>query len=222
MSSILRKQIVALTGIALIGFVIVHMSGNLLIFFGPEAFNHYSEKLREMGAALWAARAVLLVAFIVHIWLTVSIVLHNRSARGSRYEVKSHKRDDAGFARKTMIYTGLIVLVFVVLHLMDFTFPLKEGPRTMIPGIDDENLQLYGLVWASFLKPWRAILYILAMILVGLHLSHGLQSLVQTLGFRHEKYTPMIQKASIALGIIIAVGFSMVPIYINIVRTPNL
>jgi succinate dehydrogenase / fumarate reductase cytochrome b subunit len=222
MSSIVKKQIVAVTGIALVGFVLVHMAGNFTLFLGPNAFNGYSEKLHHLGALLWVARGGLLAAVSVHIVLTISIVLQNRGARAGRYAISGSKTDDTGYARRSMIYTGLLVAVFVVVHLIDFTFPAKEGPNTVIPGIENEGLGLFGLVWNGFLNPVRAVAYIAMMILVGLHLSHGIQSLFQTIGFRHEKYTPLIEKISFGVGAAVAIGFSLVPIYINIVRTPSL
>ena len=222
MTSIVKKQIVAITGVTLAGFVLVHMAGNFTIFGGPEAFNGYSETLHHLGELLWIARIGLLAAVVIHILLTISLVWENRAARAGSYAVAGGKSDDLGYARRSMIYTGLLVILFVIFHLWDFTFPAKEGPATLIPGIEDRSLGLYGLVWNSFLDPVRAALYIAMMVLVGLHLSHGIQSLCQTLGLRNAKYTILIDRISVAFGTVIAIGFSLVPIYINIVRIPSL
>lgn len=206
----------------MVGFLIAHLSGNFLIFAGPEAFNGYSEKLRHLGALLWVARIILLAALVVHVYLAIQLTAENHNARGGRYTVANHK-GEGGFAKTTMIYTGLLVLAFIALHLYDFTFRAKIGDPTIIEGVNGgESLGLYGLVWNSFLQPWHAGLYILAMIVLGLHLSHGIQSLFQSLGIAHDRYTPKIKKIGFALAIILAVGFISIPIYVNLVRTPHL
>ncbi|MCA9450783.1 MAG: succinate dehydrogenase cytochrome b subunit, partial [Candidatus Omnitrophica bacterium] len=176
-SSIIRKQIVAVTGLMLVGFLIAHLTGNFLLFAGPEAFNGYSKKLHDLGAILWVLRIGLLAAFLAHIYLAIQLTAENHSARKHRYAV-SNQKGDGGFAKRSMIYTGLLVFLFVALHLYDFTFRSKTGDPTVISGVNEgESLGLFGLVWNSFLEPWHAGLYILAMIVLGLHLSHGIQSL---------------------------------------------
>ena len=221
-SSIVRKQIVAITGLAMVGFLVAHLSGNFLIFAGPEAFNGYSEKLRHLGPLLWVLRIGMIVALFAHVSLAIKITQENRLARGGQYEVNNHK-GETGFAKKTMIYTGLLIVVFIALHLYDFTFRSKVGDPTIIAGVNNgESLGLFGLVWNSFLQPWHAGLYVLAMILLGFHLSHGIQSLFQTLGISHDRYTPIINTISLLLAIVLAVGFMTIPLYINIVRTPHL
>jgi len=215
MSSILKKQIVAATGLILVCFVIGHMCGNLLIFGGPAVFNEYAAMLHAVGELLWAVRIVLLTCLVVHVALTIVLVLENRSARPGSYAV-SNTKGGSTFASKTMIYTGLLVFFFVILHLFDFTIPTGEP----LAEVTEEGLHdVYGMVWASFLQPWRAAVYVLAMIVVGFHLSHAIQSLFQTLGFNHKRYTPLIRQVSVVLGIVVAVGFSLVPIFVNIVRT---
>lgn len=221
-SSVLRKQIVAVTGLAMVGFIIVHLAGNLLIFLGPEAFNDYSAKLHAIPELLWVARIGLIVAAVLHIYFTVKITRENRDARAVRYAVENSKRDDSGFARRYMIYTGVLVFFFLFLHLWDFTLSPKEGGRLIIEGAhENEPLGLYAVVWNDLGQLWRAIVYILAVCAVGMHLSHGIQSLFQTLGVNHERWTPLIIKASIAIGTAVAVGFSLIPIYIILRGTPS-
>lgn len=206
----------------LVGFLVAHLSGNFLIFAGPEAFNGYSEKLHHLGALLWVMRGGLLAAFLAHVYLAILLTAENHSAREGRYQ-NWRTKGEGGFAKKTMIYTGLLVLLFVGLHLYDFTFRSKSGDPTLIDGVNGgESLGLYGLVWNSFLQPWHSGLYILAMIILGLHLSHGIQSLFQTMGIAHDRYTPMIKKIGMALAILLAAGFISIPIFVNVVRTPHL
>ena len=213
MSSILKKQIVAVTGLVFVGFVIGHMAGNTLIFGGSKVFNEYAAMLHAVGELLWLVRIVLLTAFVVHVVFTILLVLENRKARDGRYAV-SNTKGGSLFASKTMIYTGLLVFFFVILHLFDFTIPTGEAHTALTEeGLPD----VYSMVWNSFLVPWRAIVYILAMVAVGFHLSHAIQSLFQTLGVNHKRYTEPIRKISIVLGVVVAVGFSLVPIYVNII-----
>lgn len=215
-SSVFKKQIVAVTGLIGVGFIIMHMAGNLLILLGPESLNGYAELLHAIPELLWVARLVLITAFVVHVYFTIALVLENRAARTHRYEVHNDL-GETNFAKKTMIYTGLLVFFFIFLHLTDFTFPAKTGPDTVLPTAEgDVSFGLYGLVWNSFTFLPRSLFYILAVCCVGLHLSHGIQSLFQTIGFFHDRYTPLIRKVSIVLGVIVAAGFSLVPLYIVI------
>lgn len=221
-SSIFRKQVVALTGIAMVLFIIGHLVGNLLIFVGPEAFNKYAEFLASLGELLWVVRIALGTCFVLHVYFTITLALENRAARAGRYAVNTSK-GDANFARKFMILTGLLVFCVFFFHLRDFTFGDKVGPVTVVAGVNDgQSLGLFGLVWNSFLYLPRTIAYILFVSCVGMHLSHGVQSLFQTLGFNHHRYTPLINRVSIALGIIVAVGFSSIPLYVLLKHTPSL
>lgn len=219
-SSVLRKQIVAVTGLAMVGFIIVHLAGNLIIFLGPEAFNGYSHLLHAVPELLWVARAVLITCLILHIYFTAKLVRENRSARAVPYAVENSKREDIAFARKYMIFTGLLVFFFIFLHLWDFTFSSKVGPQTIIQNYaHNEQLGLYGLVWNDFSNPIRVLIYVAAVCSVGLHLSHGIQSMFQTIGINHERYTPLIRKASNVIGVIVAAAFSMIPLYVIVRAT---
>jgi succinate dehydrogenase / fumarate reductase cytochrome b subunit len=213
---VLRKQLVAVTGLVWIGFVITHLAGNLLIYAGPEAFNHYAEKLQGLGLLLWAARAGLLLSFVIHVYFTAVLTVENWKAAGARYAVRAAKGENS-LAAKTMIYSSVVVFAFILLHLCDFTFGDKQGPPSIVhaPG-GLMGLGLFGLVWNSFLKPWRALFYIVAMCSVGLHLAHGVESTFQTLGLHDERYTPWVKRASAVTGALVAAGFSSIPVYIMI------
>jgi len=213
-SSIFRKQLVAVTGLIMVGFILGHMAGNLLIYLGPAIFNDYAEKLASLGELLWIIRTVMVVAIVVHIVYTIKLTGENHAARRARYEVFSSKKGNV-FARTTMIYTGILLACFLFLHLYDFTFGDKTGANSILATkTGPQSLGLYGLVWNSFLQPWRDLIYILAVCSVGLHLSHGFQSFIQTIGFNHPRYTPLILKASIVIGIVVAAGFSSIPVYV--------
>jgi len=221
-SSIFRKQIVAITGLAMVMFILGHLAGNLLILLGPKAFNSYAAMLAGIPEVLWVARIGLGISLVLHVYFTIALTMENRAARGGAYAV-TRSKGDAGLARKFMIYTGLLLFLVFFFHLRDFTFGDKDGPASVVSGLNGgESLGLFGLVWNSFLFVPRSVIYILFVSSVGLHLSHGVQSLFQTLGINHERWTPMIQKVSVALGVIVAVGFSSIPLYVLIMQTPSI
>src|SRR5690554_3259413 len=178
--SIGKKQVVALTGAALVVFIIFHLAGNLLVLGGRDLFNAYASRLGALGPLLWVARVALLAVFVTHIVFTVMLYLENRRARGVRYEVFKSKGADR-FTTATMIYTGLLVLTFIFLHLYDFSLTDREGPKSVIEAAGTTESQgLFGLVWNRFLNIPRSIFYILAVTPVGMHLSHGIHSSFQT------------------------------------------
>lgn len=219
-SSIFRKQVIALTGLGMVGFVVFHLGGNLLIYAGPEAFNAYSKKLHDLGWLLWVARFGLIAAFVVHVWLTVSLWRENNARRPQGY-VGGTPKGDRSFATYTMRYTGVLIAVFLLLHLYDFTFRGKDGPLSVVASVDPaESLGLFGLVWNSFHVWWRVPIYVLAVAGVGLHLAHAIQSVFQTFGFNHDRFTFWVKVLSVAIGIIVGAGFALIPIYVMLAPKP--
>ena len=178
-SSIGRKQIVAITGLALILFLIGHLAGNLILFLGPEAYNAYAKKLAGLRPGLYAVEFALLWVFVIHIWVTALLVLENIRARQglSRY-AQSRAVGERSWATRLMPYTGTYLLAFVIWHLVDFTFADHHGPRSFVlvtdstgslTNIYSKSLGLYGVVWNSFADPIHSVLYIIAMMALGLH-----------------------------------------------------
>lgn len=213
-SSIFRKQVIAITGLIIVGFIFVHLAGNLMVYAGPETYNHYSEMLLSMGELLWLIRIVLITAAVVHVVLTLQLALENYRARGTRYAAYEPV-GDRSFATKTMKYTGILIFLFLFIHLYDFTFADKAGDESVVTGLNEgESLHLYGLVWNAFNNPLRALFYVLVMVAVGLHMAHGVESLFQTLGFNHDRYTPWLRKISVVIGVVVAVGFITIPLYV--------
>lgn len=210
-SSIGKKQIVATTGLVLILFVIGHLAGNLFVYGGPAAYNAYAKKLAGLRPGLYLVEFVLFLIFIVHLFVTVLLVLENIKARPLRY-ASYNPSPQRSFAAKIMPYTGTFILGFVIWHLLDFTFIDQHGPRSILS--DGQSYGLYGVVYNSFLNPAHSGLYILAMMCVGFHLAHGVQSFFQTFGFNHPVYFPWVKKISNAFGVLIAVGYSSIPIYV--------
>lgn len=207
----------------MIGFVVAHLVGNLLIYAGPEAFNAYAHKLASLGPIVWVMRFGLIGAIVLHVWLTITLVKENRKARPQAYDIDRVK-GDRSYATRAMKYTGIFIILFIMLHLYDFTFGNKSGPQSVITGLNnDESLELFGLVWNSFSFSqgwWRVPIYLIAVTAVGMHLSHAIQSVFQTFGFNHDRYTPVIRMVSIAVGVIVALAFALIPIYVFIMPEP--
>jgi succinate dehydrogenase / fumarate reductase cytochrome b subunit len=209
-TSIGKKVIMALTGLIGIGFVIVHMYGNLKVFIGAEYFNNYSEGLRELGAPifghthlLWISRLVLLAAVVLHVWAAWSLYQDSQRARAVKY-IK-HTKIQASPAALYIRVGGVIILIFLIFHLMHFTWG--------VPGIhpDFSQTDVYRNLVVGFRSYGYlpAIFYLVAMGALGFHLYHGTSSLFQTLGLSH---TRPLRALSLCLAIVIAVGFAIVPL----------
>jgi succinate dehydrogenase / fumarate reductase cytochrome b subunit len=197
-STIGRKVVMAVTGLILFGFVLGHMLGNLQVYQGPEALNSYAKFLREVlhGAGLWIARIGLLVAAVLHIWAATSLTLANRAARPVGY--RKWKPRESTYASRTMRWSGVIVLLFVIYHLLHFT------TGTVHPDFVE------GDVYHNFITGFRSvpasIVYIVAMLLLGLHLHHGLWSMLQTLGLSHPRWKKLAQGGAALFAAVIVIG----------------
>ena len=208
-SSTGKKFLMAVSGAALFGFVIAHLLGNLQIFLGPEALNRYSAFLKGTGELLWVARIGLLAMVGIHIWTAVSLTLENRAARPTPYARKDYIA--ASYASRTMHLSGIIVFAYIVYHLMHFTF------RSVHPELshftDAQGRQdVYRMVVASFQRPAIALVYILANLLLGMHMSHGFYSLFQSLGLVGDEARPKLRAASYVVGYGIFLGFAAIPL----------
>lgn len=208
LSSVGKKQLMALTGFGLIGFTATHLLGNFLIFLGPDLFNKYAHTLTS-NSLIYVAEAGLLAMFLGHITLAVVLKLQNRMARPKDYFLKVKTGRGETFASSTMPYTGVILLIFVILHLINFKY--GSYYPTTVDGVQMRNL--YQTVIEYFANPWYVAWYVFAMIALGIHTSHGFQSMFQSLGFNHDKYTPQIKLASAGYGVVVALGFSSLAIF---------
>ncbi|MDA0745504.1 MAG: succinate dehydrogenase cytochrome b subunit [bacterium] len=216
-SSIGQKILMSLTGLMMFSFVIGHLLGNLPLLTGQaDPFNKYGHFLVSLGALLILVELILLGALLVHVWTAISITLGKRKARPVAYE--KHK-SAGGASRKTlgastMIYSGLIILVFLVLHVKMFKFGpgIEAGYVTQVDGV--EMRDLHRLVVETFQDPVYVIGYVLAMIVLGLHLSHAFWSAFQSLGFYHDRYTPLLYSAGRVLAFLISLGFLIIPVWI--------
>ncbi|MGA3172206.1 MAG: succinate dehydrogenase cytochrome b subunit [Chthoniobacteraceae bacterium] len=214
-SSIGKKWIVALTGIVLVAYVLGHLAGNLQIFL-PDRGSHinaYGAFLHSLGAGLWAIRAFLLACFIIHIVVTIQLAIQNRRARPDRYAAPHYRKAD--WASRSMVMSGLIVLCFIIFHILHFTTltirpdfaNLKE---TLPNGAERHNV--YAMVVEGFQQPAASCFYILGMILLCMHLSHGFGSLVQTFGLNSTRIEPWLINGGRILAIIICLGYISIPI----------
>jgi succinate dehydrogenase / fumarate reductase cytochrome b subunit len=204
-SSVGRKQLVALTGLLLCGFLIFHLAGNLLILAGAEKFDAYAKFLHDNAALVIVAEIGLIALFVTHIGLALRLTAENHRARGGRYGVRND-RGSRTVASETMAVSGLIVLAFLVIHLINFKF----ADRTASP----YDGSLYRVVVSLFQgSVGYVIWYVIASCVLGLHLSHGLQSAFQTLGVQHPRYSPWLRRAGYGFAALIAVGYSILPIF---------
>ena len=197
-STIGRKVIMAVTGLVLLGFVFVHMVGNLQLYLGPAAMHEYAVFLRQVlhGSGIWIARSTLLAAAVLHIWSATSLTLESRAARPMAYRKWAPR--DSTYASRTMRWSGVIVLAFIVYHLLHFTFGTAHP--------DFVDLQPYHNVVTGFRVVPVSAFYIIAMILLGLHIDHGAWSMLRTLGLSHPRYARYARIASALFAILIVLG----------------
>jgi succinate dehydrogenase / fumarate reductase cytochrome b subunit len=202
-SSIGKKAVMAVTGILLVGFVFLHMLGNLQVFLGPKAMNDYAAFLREFlhGQGLWIARGGLLVAVALHVWAATSLTLANLAARPVGYRAVQHQ--ESTYASRTMVWGGPLLLLFILYHLAHLTTG-HAHPR-FIDGDAYRNL-VVGLQ-----NPWASAFYVLAMLALGLHLYHGVWSMLQSLGLSHPRWNPARRAlASLVAGSVVAGNLAIV------------
>jgi succinate dehydrogenase / fumarate reductase, cytochrome b subunit len=201
-SSIGKKVVMAVTGFALFGFVVAHMLGNLQVYLGPAALNRYAEALRDLGPLLWAARIGLLVAVGLHIWAAYSLTMMNRAARPQDYRAKEHR--ESTYASRTMRWSGVLLLLFIVYHLMHLTWGNAHPDF------------VHGDVYRNFIVGFRPVLvtavYVLAMLALGLHMYHGVWSILQTLGLSHPRYNHLVHAFATLVTVVVVAGNISMPV----------
>ena len=201
-STIGKKAVMAATGLILFGFLIAHMLGNLQIFLGRAVMNHYAETLHGNPGLLWTARTILLVSVVLHIWASIPLALLKKKARPVAYVKRANVQ--SSFASRTMMWSGPIIAAFVVFHLLHLT------TGTLHPNF--AKLDAYNNLVTGFKVIPAAIAYIVAMVLIGMHLSHGIWSMFQSVGICHPRYTPMVKKFAAVVSWILVAGFVSVPV----------
>ncbi len=207
-SSIGRKVIMAVSGLLLLGFLVVHLLGNLYVFQGREPLNAYAAWLKD-NPLLWPARFGLLAIFALHVWIGINLARENRAARPVTYR-NGLALPASTWASRSMVFTGLLVLAFVLFHLAHFTWGwiLPEAHAQVdARGRHD----VYGMVVVACANPWIAGLYAFAMGILAIHLTHAGQSFLQTLGVRYEHGNQLVKALGYGLVVAIAVGNLLLP-----------
>jgi succinate dehydrogenase / fumarate reductase, cytochrome b subunit len=203
----------AITGCVLFGFVIGHLLGNLQIFFGPEALNRYGHFLQTTPELIWPARLGLIVVVLFHIAAAVTLTAQNRAARPIGYD--HFEVVAASYASRTMMMSGLIVLAFIIYHLLHFTI---QVPGINFTGNDFKLLEdakqrhdIYQMMVLGFKQPLISLFYVLAVALLCLHLSHGVSSMFQSLGWKNKSYGAFLDKLAVLGAILIFAGYASIP-----------
>ena len=210
-SSVGRKIIMAVTGIVLVAFVCVHLLGNSSVFLGADAINAYAQKLHSLGPFVWVFRLVMLAAFAIHIIFGIQLTLENRAATPEKnVQVKRLK---TGFGAETMLVTGLVMLAFVVYHLLQFTVRVTN-PEIYIPLGNSGMVDVYYMVVNGFKSTLTVIIYLIGMAFLFLHVSHGFQSVFQTLGLSNDKSLPVTGMVSKLVGFVLLVGYVAIPLLV--------
>lgn len=237
---VISKYVMAFSGAYILLFITGHLIGNLQLFIGRETFNAYANFLQSLGEILWAERIVLIIATILHIITAIYLKLHNYSLKGEKYAVRKYVK--AGLSSRTMIWTGLMIFAFAIFHILHFTmgvidsenyhyqevYPTKAYVATVgtefeqqgAQSIEELNLEpivserhdAYKMVIMSFRNPWISLFYMIAVFLLGVHLTHSLQSACQTLGLDGPRFTKFIRPFSVVYGWIIGGGFLIIPL----------
>ncbi len=207
-STIGQKQIVALSGLSLSLFVLAHMLGNLLIFVSPEAYNLYGHALTSTPL-IYVAELGLVTLFGLHVLIAVNLTVKNSVARPNKYAVAAEGAKATSWVQKSLFIQGLVILVFVILHLITFKF----GQVYEVTYDGTTVRDLHRLVVEVFQEPGYVVWYFIAMVVLGLHLSHGVSSVLQTFGAAHPRLTPVFKKVGLAYAAIVSIGFVALPIY---------
>ena len=215
-SAVGKKWVMALTGLALLGYIVAHLLGNLKIYFGAEEINHYGEALRDLGGdlvprtyLLWALRIGLAGAFALHIHAAYSLSYTNWKARGGRYAMRDYAA--ASYASRTMRVTGTIVALYLLFHLADLTWGLE-------PAAPDEFFRgdVYSNLIASMERVPVAAIYIVANLALGVHIYHGTWSLFQSLGWSHPRFNQWRRYAAYGVSALIVAGNLSFPLAVQL------
>jgi succinate dehydrogenase / fumarate reductase cytochrome b subunit len=203
-SSIGKKFIMALTGLLLILFLVVHLINNLFLFIGPEMFNNNVAMLDGIKPLIRVVEVVLAILFIYHAYNALTLWWANKQANPDKYAINGSKENSTLYSR-WMVITGTIILIFLFVHLGTLWVTYNFGMG--------ESEEFYEVIHNLFSNPLWALFYLVVMILLGFHMNHAFQSAFQTMGWNHKKYFPLVQKIGTAIAIIFTIGFGSIPIY---------
>lgn len=206
-STLGKKVVMAVTGLVLLGFLMGHVAGNLLVFAGEKKLDDYAHFLKANLGLLWGTRLVMLACVSAHICTATQLWLTNRRARPIPYGETDVLQ--MGLGARTMLITGPVIAAFVIYHLLHFTLGTVHPSQ---PGFDPATV--FANVVTGFNVGWTAIVYVVVMILIGLHLVHGIWSMFQTAGVSHPVYTPLLRRVALAVSTVLALAFISIPVAI--------
>lgn len=218
-SSVGKKILMAVTGFISFGYVVGHMLGNLQIFIGQDQINLYAEALHSLGTLLWVVRLFLLLFFVTHIWLGIQLKLENWTARPESY--KYNNTVQATLSSRTMIWTGLTVFAFFVYHILQFTARVTNPEfQTLVDA--EGRFDAYSMIVIGFQNPIVSIVYIVAMVGVAYHISHGISSMFQSLGWNSPRYEGKLKALAYLISTVVFIGFTSIPvaIYLGFLTLP--
>ena len=222
-SSIGKKFLMAVSGIGLVVFVLMHMAGNLQMFIGQDAMNTYAVTLRKMPLLLWTARLGILLFFVIHIIDGIRLKLKNRAARPVAYVANNTVQ--ASLASRTMMWTGIFILGFLIYHLLHFTLGVTDPSSfaANLPLDSAGRADVYTMVVLGFSNVFVSGLYISVMILLSFHLRHGASSFFQSLGWSEARWYKVTRRIGPIISFIIIAGFIAVPlgVLLNVIRLPE-
>lgn len=201
-STVGKKVVMAVTGAMLVLFLVGHMIGNLQVYLGAEAYNHYAEALKALGAGLWAIRLGLLMILVIHLWS--SFLLWRTSSNARPVSYKKWTPDASTYASRTMRWTGPIIAAYALFHILHLTVGVQQ------PWFDPHNV--YGNVVRGFQNPLLSGIYIVSMLLLVFHLYHGAWSFLQSLGANHPRYNQWRKNGALVVTALIGLGFIAVPL----------
>ncbi|HUJ22420.1 MAG TPA: succinate dehydrogenase cytochrome b subunit [Bryobacteraceae bacterium] len=202
-ASIGKKVVMALTGVVMFGYLAGHLAGNLQVYAGAERMDNYAAFLHSMPVLLWVVRALLLVSIVLHIVASLQLTSMKLEARPAGYVKK--QAIGSSYASRTMIWSGAMIAAFVIYHILDLTTGAANTAQY-------QDLRAYENLVHSFRRVPVSAFYIIGMVLLGMHLYHGLWSIFQTAGFSHPRYTPAIKRVAAWVAILMAAGFISIPI----------
>lgn len=213
-STVGRKYIMGISGLVWMGFVLTHMAGNMLILVGPDLYNAYGHAILSNKPLLYGAESVLVLALIVHVTTAISLTIENRRAKGTRYAVNPNGEKGPTLASQTMGMQGSLVLAFIILHLATFKYGTHYD--TTVNGVQMRDL--HRLVVEIFQQPGYVVWYVVALIVLMFHLSHGAHSIFQSFGFLERKMIKGVRKFAWTYAIIVVAGFLSQPAYVFLLR----
>lgn len=213
-STVGRKYIMGVSGLVWMGFVLVHMAGNMLLFVSADLYNAYGHALVSNKPVLYAAESVLVLALIVHVVTAISLTRENRKAKGTRYAVQANGAKAPTLASQTMGVQGSVVLAFIILHLA--TFKYGTHYETTVNGVQMRDL--HRLIIEIFQQPGYVAWYVVSLVLLMFHLSHGAHSIFQSLGFLERKMIVGVRKFAWTYAIVVVAGFLSQPAYVFLLK----